>query len=338
MSTYREIHGKAIKSVSTDPSDSTSEGQIWYNTTSGTFKSRVLIEAWSNGTSVPGTARRMGFAAGTVTAGLYAGGYEGNTSPPPTNLMPDRTDLYNGSSWTTSGVIGTRRFIGGAAGTQTAALAMGGNSPVGAQRGEVEEFNGSSWSEQNNLPTGVQSNTGVGIQTAALSISGGADPDITQEYDGSSWTSGGNLATALIKGFGSGTQTAGMYSGGVLGTSPYFVQTTVQQYDGSSWTNYPASLGTGQGGYTSQNIGTSSRDATLIAGGKLGPGTGANTGATQIFDGTSWRTAPSMSTARETSLTGDSSAALAISGYTTTNVANVEEFSSAKGVETLTQS
>ena len=292
MSTYREIHGKAIKSVSTDPSDSTSEGQIWYNTTSATFKSRVLIEAWSNGTSVPGTARRMGFAAGTVTAGLYAGGYEGNTSPPPTNLMPDRTDLYNGSSWTTSGVIGTRRFIGGAAGTQT----------------------------------------------AALSISGGADPDITQEYDGSSWTSGGNLATALIKGFGSGTQTAGMYSGGFLGTSPYFVQTTVQQYDGSSWTNYPASLGTGQGGYTSQNIGTSSRDATLIAGGKLGPGTGSNTGATQIFDGTSWRTAPSMSTARETSLTGDSSAALAISGYTTTNVANVEEFSSAKGVETLTQS
>ena len=39
MATYREIHGEAIKSLASDPSASAAtEGQIWYNTTSKTFK------------------------------------------------------------------------------------------------------------------------------------------------------------------------------------------------------------------------------------------------------------------------------------------------------------
>ena len=46
MSTYREIHGKAIKSLSTDPSDDYAAGQIWYNTTSDTFKTVVSSAAW----------------------------------------------------------------------------------------------------------------------------------------------------------------------------------------------------------------------------------------------------------------------------------------------------
>jgi len=46
MATYRGIHGKAIKSLSTDPSAETDAGQIWYNTTSNTFKSIVSSGAW----------------------------------------------------------------------------------------------------------------------------------------------------------------------------------------------------------------------------------------------------------------------------------------------------
>ena len=39
MATYRKIHGEPIKSLASDPSASAAtEGQIWYNTTSGTFK------------------------------------------------------------------------------------------------------------------------------------------------------------------------------------------------------------------------------------------------------------------------------------------------------------
>ena len=41
MSTYRKIHGRSIQAVTTDPSETVAEGQIWYNTTSDTFKSSV---------------------------------------------------------------------------------------------------------------------------------------------------------------------------------------------------------------------------------------------------------------------------------------------------------
>jgi hypothetical protein len=39
MTTYRNIHGRSIKSVSTDPTAEVIEGEIWYNTNSETFKS-----------------------------------------------------------------------------------------------------------------------------------------------------------------------------------------------------------------------------------------------------------------------------------------------------------
>ena len=39
MATYSEIHGRAIESLSSDPSaTAATEGKIWYNTTSNTFK------------------------------------------------------------------------------------------------------------------------------------------------------------------------------------------------------------------------------------------------------------------------------------------------------------
>ena len=334
MADYKTVFGKKIKAIASDPPATIGKGEIWYNSASSDFKTSVKLEAWSSGGAHP-TANRHGFASGTQTAALYASGYVGPQPAPPANLMLATSFEYDGSSWTSGGDVNSRAFIGGSCGTQTASLKMGGNMPLGAQRGEVEEYNGTSWSEQSDLPTGTQANTGVGIQTAALSISGNADPDITLEYDGSSWTSGGNLATALIKGMGSGTQTAGMYAGGALGTSPYGVQTTVQQYDGSSWTALPASLNTGQSCYTSQNVGTSSRDTTIVAGGHAGSPP-SNTGVTQVYDGSTWRTAPSMATARQTSLTGDSSAALAVAGGS--NITTVEEFSATDTIKTITDS
>ena len=333
MGNYKTEHGLQIKNRSSDPANPI-EGEIWYNTTAGTLKVAPLIETWSSGAAHP-TANRHGFASGTLTAGLYASGYVGPVPPPAANNFLAGTFEYDGSSWTAGGDVNSRAFIGGSAGTQTASLKMGGNMPSGANRGEVEEYNGSTWAEQSDLPTGNQTNTGIGIQTAALSVSGGNDTDITLEYDGSSWTSGGDLGSARVRGFGSGTQTAGMYSGGALGTSPYAVQTAVEQYDGSSWTALPASLNAGQSGYTSGNVGTSSRDTAIVAGGHAGSPASV-TGVTQIYDGSTWRTAPSMATARQTSLTGDSSAALAVAGGS--NITTVEEFSAADTVKVITDS
>ena len=331
MAVYKTEHGFEIKHRSSDPSNPIT-GEIWYNTTTQKLKVAPLIETWSSGTAHP-TANRHGFASGTQTAALYASGYVGPVPPPAANNFLVGTFEYDGSSWTAGGDVNSRAFIGASAGTQTASLKMGGNGPGGANRGEVEEYNGSTWAEQNDLPTGTQTNTGIGIQTAALSVSGGADTDITLEYDGASWTAGGDLGSARVRGFGAGTQTAAMFSGGALGTSPYYVQTAVEQYDGSSWSSLPASLNAGQSGYTSGNVGTSGRDAAIVAGGHAGPGTGSNTGATQVYDGSTWRTTASMATARQTSLTGDSSAALVVGGGA--NVTNVEEFSSAVTVRSV---
>ena len=334
MTDYKTIHGKKIKHLSSDPPAAIGEGQVWYNSSGADYKAGITVEAWSSGGAHP-TANRHGFSAGTQTAAVYASGYVGPQPAPPANLMLVSTFHYDGSSWTAGGDFNNRRFIGGSCGIQTAALAMGGNSPAGAQRGEVEEYDGTSWTEQSDLPTGVQSGTGIGIQTAALSVSGGADTDITQEYDGSSWTAGGDIATGRTRGVGSGTQTAGMYSGGALGTSPYAVQTLVEQYDGTSWTALPASLNTGQAAYTSTNVGTSSKNTTIVAGGTAGHPASV-TGVTQIYDGSTWRTAPSMATARQTNLVGDSSAALAVAGGA--NITTVEEFAASKAVKVITDS
>ena len=49
MTTYKEIFGKPVKVVSTDPTDAGAEGQVWYNSTSGTFKTVLDVGAWSAG-------------------------------------------------------------------------------------------------------------------------------------------------------------------------------------------------------------------------------------------------------------------------------------------------
>ena len=70
MSTLKEIQGRNIKSVSSDPS-SAEGGDIWYNSTSQTLKGVVASGAWSAGgnliTQVYATAAA---GASTQNAGL----------------------------------------------------------------------------------------------------------------------------------------------------------------------------------------------------------------------------------------------------------------------------
>ena len=58
MTTYSDIRGYRVKYLASDPTLNTStEGQVWYNSTSGTLKSLVQIKAWSAGSNM-GTARQ----------------------------------------------------------------------------------------------------------------------------------------------------------------------------------------------------------------------------------------------------------------------------------------
>ena len=161
MSTYREIVGKKIKKVSSDPSSGL-DGEIWYNSTRGTLRGVSILSAWSSTTSLP-VVNQNGVGLGTVTAGLNAGGY-GPSSPPFSSQ--NITLEFNGVGWTPSGNMNTARHALGGFGIQTAALAYGGQTaPSGLA--VTEEWDGSSWTESGDLNAGRQGFFG-GAGTTAL--------------------------------------------------------------------------------------------------------------------------------------------------------------------------
>ena len=75
MTTYNGIAGGRVNFLSSDPTynSSAQDGQVWYNSNSGTLKAFIPVGAWASGGNM-GTAR-YGFAGcGTQTAGLGFGG------------------------------------------------------------------------------------------------------------------------------------------------------------------------------------------------------------------------------------------------------------------------
>jgi hypothetical protein len=123
--------------------------------------------SWSVGGSLNTTPVSGGGSAGTQTAALVFGG----GGPP----MLNRTESYNGTSWTTvPGTLNTSRgaHIGGA-GLQTAALAFGGDTNTFTATSATEIWNGSTWtSNPTGLATARSRLAGNGTQTAALASAG----------------------------------------------------------------------------------------------------------------------------------------------------------------------
>src|SRR6056300_1612911 len=78
-----------------------------------------------------------------------------------------------GNAWSTGNPLNTARYYAGGAGTQTAGLAFGGNTPT--VTANTEQYDGTSWTEVNDLNVAKTEVSGLGIQTSALSI-GGGDP------------------------------------------------------------------------------------------------------------------------------------------------------------------
>ena len=87
-----------------------------------------------------------------------------------------------GNAWSTGGNLNTGRFAAGAAGTQTAGLAFGGNTPSPTFTGATESWNGTNWTNENNLSTD-RSNLPFGVSgsgsTVALAAGGYASPGLT---------------------------------------------------------------------------------------------------------------------------------------------------------------
>ena len=90
MSTYREIVGKKIKKVSSDPSAGT-DGQMWYNTATQSLRGLALTSAWSSASQL-GTGRYLTGGFGSQTAGVATMG-----AIPPGASPQTITEHYDGT-------------------------------------------------------------------------------------------------------------------------------------------------------------------------------------------------------------------------------------------------
>ena len=236
MTTYKEIFGKPVKVLSSDPTDAQAEGQVWYNSTTGTFKTVLAVGAWSSAAPLS-TARYLANGFGSQTAGVYSAGQ----TPPGTNVA--NTEEYNGTGWTTATSFPSTATSGGSGGTATAGVVMGGGAPY---RSTSFKYDGSSWTATGALPTAADniSACGTGTQTNIIAAigrtpaSGNSGTNTSVTYNGSTFSSGPNLNTARMYGgaAGTGTGTAGLIFGGFIDPSPN-AMTNTEEYDGSAWTN-----------------------------------------------------------------------------------------------------
>ena len=233
-------------------------------------------------------------SAGTSKAGLVFGGYA--------TVRTTTTEEYNSAItqlgagvWASGGNLNTARgSFNTSYGTQTAALATGGErTPGGTQETAVESYNGTSWTTGTALPTATNAMGGGGPQTAAIMMGGNTPDDVRTaaalDYDGSTWTSAGTMPQVSGATRGFGTQTAALCVGGQQNPGNTYHATTME-YDGASWSNggaYPVNNTPSQGVINLMGFGT--QTSGLCAGGSHGNGFGSNNRLnTNSYNGSTW--------------------------------------------------
>jgi hypothetical protein len=270
------------------------------------------------------TGRQTGGGFGIQTAAVLAGG---NYGSPPFLLGVANTENYDGSSWSPSGNLSTaRRYLSGAAGTQTSGIVFGGFDASPGATAATEEYDGSTWTSGGNLVNARGNLGGSGTQTAALGVGGTGRVAFSEEYNGTSWSEGNDLNTgrSLAASSKNGLQTASLVFGGSSAPGAPGTSAVTESYDGTSWTtvnsmNQAKDLSTGAGTQT----------AALSFGGYDGAVT---ISSSESWNGTIWSTSPSLGTANNQQAgTGLQSSALSIGG--SSPLTATEEFTG----ETITQ-
>ena len=285
--------------------------------------------SWTETADLP-AATQSHSGTGSLSAALMISG--NGASPAGTVCAEFQKSIltYTPAARASGGALNTTRNNMASAGTQTAALAISGES--GTNTVNVEEYDGSSWTEIANVNTAMRSVRGFGTTTAALKTGGFPGyVDTTETWNGSSWTEVGDLNQGRAGHAACGTTTAGLAFGGETPSSIALtekwdgsswtevgdlntareelmgcgIQTAalaagtvtaprlfVETYDGSSWTNANDLItATGQG------LVAGVQSSALSFGGDT-PASPGVTAITQLWDGTNWSTAPSMPAAK----------------------------------------
>ena len=190
------------------------------------------------------------------------------------------------ASWRTANSLNTARSYLGGCGTQTAALAFGGEP----SKNETESYNGTSFTEVNNLNNAREGSAPAGTSTSAL-YAGGYPTTYVESWNGSSWTEVADLNTArtYIAGAGADNTSAVVFGGYAGPPSPTTNNTEV--WNGSSWTEVN-NLNTARTEISGAGISTSG----LAVGGTEDPPARAYT---ESWDGTSWTEVSDMNYARQ---------------------------------------
>jgi hypothetical protein len=312
MTTFKEIRGTTIEVVSTDPTNP-EEGQIWYNSSSGTLKGYQTVNAWSAGGNLS-TERYGRSAFGTQTSTLISGGETSAIQPP--YGYTTASEQYNGTSWTsgTSLPLSNSRAIG--VGIFTAGLVFGGGDSTtpGAPGVTTLKYNGTAWTSTGNLTVSRYDAAGNGTNTAAIAF-GGADSNppygirtTAETFTSTAWTSitGLNTARLVLASSKDAPNSVALAFGGYA-PGPAAISAATEEWNGTAWTN-KSSLNTAR-----QALGGTGTVGSAIAFG----GTSPQTGATEIWNGTSWSNNPSsMATPRSRiAPSGSSSSGLASGGF-----------------------
>jgi hypothetical protein len=297
MANYKEVKGVTIQTRDEDPT-----------VNAGTWASAPNLNA----------ANREGGGSGTSTSAINVGGYP----------YPMTSEQWNGSSWTTFANMGTPRGKNASAGTYTNAIVGNGSTPGTPGIGKlnlVESWNGSAWSEISEINTIRDGNgfsaggtsTDVVYFGGAVPVPSGSVTALNEKWNGSSWSEESDLNTARSYVVGMGTSTAS------LAVSGYPGKANSESWNGSAWTDTNA-LNTAR-----EYAGGTSVSSTsgLCFGGN------PQKTNTESWNGTVWTEVNDLATGRHyvKGAGPDSTSALAFGGYTTTDVANTEEWSFPSG-------
>ena len=274
--------------------------------------------SWASGGNL-NQVRGSNKGFGIQTAALTTGGAHENPGATPAT---QKTETYDGTSWTEVNDTNTGRQSFGSLGTTTAGFMVAGGDNEGTPTAVVESWDGTNWTETTDVNTARTSLNGSGTTTAAL-VMGGYNPpptlqqDIVESWNGSAWTEVGDLNTRR-SGLGNAQQspsTDTIAFGGY--TQPPPNTANAETWDGSSWTEV-GNLNTAK-----DNMGGTGASSTAA----LCFGARTTTTQTEDWDGTVWSTAPTVNTGRGyMASAGASSQSALMAGGEYPYKANTEEF------------
>lgn len=336
MGTYSTLKGFNVQDLASDPSN-TLDGEVWYNNPGGAIKCFGLQGdgAWAAGNDCT-NARSTGGSLGTSPTSVVLFGGE------PT-AVGEKTETWNGTSWTEVNAMPQGRSVAVAGGSSTAGLAAGGYWTARMSSGE--DWDGTNWTTGASLPAARDVAGWTGASTSDVTATNGLCPpgstaqNSSIRYNGTAWTVGPTMNRATQYGPDGATGAPGttaLIFGGLWYPSPVVSTTTTEQFNGSSWTTVN-SMNTAR--YYAGGAGTST--AAMEVGGSGYPGPTLTN--VEFYNGTSWTEGADLAIARSyDNCSGNgSTACLCVGGgwpNPVTGADKTEEYSISPAIKTFTDS